>query len=31
MNKVVSVPNGDNDIELIFRFRIDHGNNEESN
>ena len=31
MNKVVSVPNGDDDIELIFRFRIDHGNNEESN
>jgi len=31
MNKVVSVPNGEDDIELVFRFRIDHGNNEESN
>ena len=31
MNKVVSVPNGEEEIELVFRFRIDHGNNEESN
>ena len=31
MNKVVSVPNGEEEIELVFQFRIDHGDHEKSN
>ena len=28
MNKVVSVPNGEEEIELVFQFKIDNGSNE---
>jgi hypothetical protein len=31
MNKVVSIPSGEEEIELVFRFKIDHGNDEKSN